>query len=60
MEASTDLGERDIVAALGDDADELFTILEPMAKAIVAGGGYPSRSQPNSPGNNARDRNSWL
>jgi hypothetical protein len=42
VEASTDLGERDIVAALGDDAEELFTILEPLAKAIVAGGGYPS------------------
>jgi hypothetical protein len=41
VEASTDLGERDVVAALGADADELFTILEPLAKAIVAGGGYP-------------------
>jgi hypothetical protein len=42
VESSTDLGERDVVAALGDDAEELFAILEPMAKAIVAGGGYPS------------------
>jgi helix-turn-helix protein len=42
IEAATDEGERRIVEALGDDADELFAILEPWAKAIVASGGYPS------------------
>lgn len=42
IECATDEGERLIVEALGGDADELFTILEPWAKAIVAAGGYPS------------------
>lgn len=42
IEAATDEGERAIVEALGDDADELFAILEPMAKAIIAAGGYPT------------------
>jgi len=42
IEHSTDRGERAVVEALGDDADELFAILEPMAKAIVAAGGYPT------------------
>ncbi len=42
IESATDEGERRIVEALGEDADELFTILEPWAKAIVASGGYPS------------------
>ncbi|MBA3655059.1 MAG: hypothetical protein H0W70_12805 [Actinobacteria bacterium] len=42
IEAATDEGERRIVEALGDDADELFTILDPWAKAVVAAGGYPS------------------
>jgi hypothetical protein len=42
IESATDEGERSVVEALGDDADELFAILEPMAKAIVAAGGYPS------------------
>jgi hypothetical protein len=42
IEAATDEGERRIVEALGDDADELFTILEPWAKTIVTAGGYPS------------------
>ncbi|HZN13249.1 MAG TPA: hypothetical protein VFB78_03195, partial [Acidimicrobiales bacterium] len=39
IESATDEGERSVVEALGDDADELFAILEPMAKAIVAAGG---------------------
>jgi hypothetical protein len=42
IERVTDLGERSIVAALGDDADELFGLLEPMARAIVESGGYPA------------------
>jgi hypothetical protein len=42
IESATDEGERGVVEALGADADELFTILEPWAKAIVAAGGYPS------------------
>jgi hypothetical protein len=42
IERVTDLGERSIVAALGDDADELLGLLEPMARAIVESGGYPS------------------
>lgn len=42
IEVATDGQERTVVAALGDDADELFDLLEPWAKAIVASGGYPS------------------
>jgi hypothetical protein len=42
IEEATDRGERGIVAALGDDADELFGILEPWSKAIVESGGYPT------------------
>lgn len=41
IEAVTDRGERRIVAALGDDAEELLGLLEPWAAAIVEGGGYP-------------------
>ncbi|MBV9662639.1 MAG: hypothetical protein JOZ37_01640 [Actinobacteria bacterium] len=42
IEAATDKAEFGIVAALGNDADELFTIIEPWAKAIVESGGYPT------------------
>ena len=42
IERVTDLGERRVVAALGDDADELFALLEPLSRAIVESGGYPS------------------
>lgn len=42
IEHATDQGERRIAAALGDDADELFTLLEPWGAAIVAAGGYPA------------------
>jgi hypothetical protein len=42
VESATDRQERGIVEALGDDADELFELLEPWAKAIVAAGGYPA------------------
>jgi hypothetical protein len=41
IELCTDLQERSIVEALGDDAEELFTILTPMKDAIVSGEGYP-------------------
>jgi hypothetical protein len=42
IESATDEGERSIVEALGENADELFAILEPWAKEIVSTGGYPS------------------
>jgi hypothetical protein len=42
IEAATDRQERPIVEALGDDADRLFELLAPWAKAIVDGGGYPA------------------
>ena len=41
IELSTDRQERSIVQAIGDDFEELCTILTPMKDAIVAGGGYP-------------------
>ena len=41
IELDTDLGQREIVSNLGDDADELIALLEPWAKAVLAGGGYP-------------------
>lgn len=42
IEADTDRQDRPMVRALGDDADELFAILEPWCQAIFAGHGYPS------------------
>jgi hypothetical protein len=42
VEEATDRQERGVVEALGDDAEDLFDLLEPWAKAIVASGGYPS------------------
>jgi hypothetical protein len=42
IEAATDRQERRIVEALGDDGEELFSILEPYADAILAAGGYPA------------------
>lgn len=41
IERETDWAERELVERLGDRADELFGLLEPWSKAIVAGGGYP-------------------
>jgi hypothetical protein len=41
IERATDAMEDGVVRALGDDADELFAILEPWTKAIVDQGGYP-------------------
>ena len=42
IEEATDRQERRVVEALGDDADELLSMLEPWSKAVVASGGYPS------------------
>lgn len=41
IEETTDLLESDVFFALGDDVVELLSLLEPMADAIVAAGGYP-------------------
>jgi hypothetical protein len=41
IELGTDLAEHAVVDALGDDADELFGLLEPWSRAIVEQGGYP-------------------
>jgi hypothetical protein len=41
VEHDTDLAEREVIDRLGDRVDELFSLLAPMAKAIVDGGGYP-------------------
>lgn len=42
IELATDLQERPVVEALGDDADELFELLTPMAEAVLAATGYPA------------------
>jgi hypothetical protein len=42
IEAATDAQVAPAVAALGDDAGELFDILEPWCQTIRAGGGYPA------------------
>jgi hypothetical protein len=41
IEEMTDAGETEVVAALGDDADELLELLAPWADAIIAAKGYP-------------------
>ena len=41
IEWVTDRQERPIVEALGADAEELLTLLEPMTDAVLAGKGYP-------------------
>ncbi len=41
IEWTTDRQERPIVEALGDDADELFSLLTPMTEAVVREKGYP-------------------
>jgi hypothetical protein len=41
IEHDTDLAEREILDRLGDRAGELFSLIQPMAKTIVANGGYP-------------------
>ena len=42
IEEATDRQQRAAVEALGDDADELFALLEPLANAVVDSGGYPA------------------
>jgi hypothetical protein len=41
IEAATDEGEREVVDAIGRDADELFGLLEPWTKAVLEAKGYP-------------------
>ncbi len=41
IERETDRAEREVLDRLGDRNEELFGVLEPWSKAIVAGGGYP-------------------
>ena len=41
VEDATDRSVQRVVAVLGDDADELFSLLEPMAMAIVEAKAYP-------------------
>jgi hypothetical protein len=41
IERETDRAEREVIGRLGGRAEELFGMLEPWSKAIVAGGGYP-------------------
>jgi len=41
IEAATDALEADIVDALGDRAEELFALLEPMQQAVLDAKGYP-------------------
>jgi hypothetical protein len=45
VEAHTDRQMAPVVDVLGDDADELFAVLEPWARAVVEGAGY-LRSSP--------------
>ncbi|MGH9300605.1 MAG: SCO6745 family protein [Acidimicrobiales bacterium] len=42
IERATDKAEESITKALGDDADELFSIIEPWSRAIIDSGGYPA------------------
>jgi hypothetical protein len=41
IEHNTDLAEREVIDRLGDRAGELFSLIQPIAKTIVEGGGYP-------------------
>jgi len=41
IEDRTDRSVREVVDRLGDDADELLALLEPMTRAVLDGGGYP-------------------
>ena len=43
VEVRTDMLERPVVEALGDDVDELFDHLDAWGEAIVASGSYPRR-----------------
>ena len=39
IERATDVQETDLVEALGEDVDELFDLMAPWARAVVAGAG---------------------
>lgn len=41
IESATDAGEAVVVEALGDKADELFALLEPLQQAVLEAKGYP-------------------
>lgn len=41
IEEMTDKGETEVVAALGEDADELFDLLAPWTNAVLEAKGYP-------------------
>ena len=43
IELATDRQERPLVEVLGDDVDDLFDLLAPWARAVVAGGERPRR-----------------
>jgi Helix-turn-helix family len=43
IERATDVQETDLVEALGEDVDELFDLMAPWARAIVAGAGRIAR-----------------
>jgi hypothetical protein len=44
METTTDKQQRPIVAALGEEVEELVALLTPWRNAILAGKGYPGRA----------------
>jgi hypothetical protein len=41
VEEMTDGGETEVVAALGDDAEELLELLAPWTNAVLEAKGYP-------------------
>jgi hypothetical protein len=43
IEAATDVMERRMIDALGDDASRFFTLLDGWCELVVAAGGYPGR-----------------
>lgn len=45
IESATDAQESRIVAALGEDADRFFALMDTWADTVVAGNGYPGRVQ---------------
>ena len=51
IEVATDRAERDLIARLGDRADELFGMLAPLSRAMLGEGGYPPESPANLPRN---------
>ena len=42
IESATDHMENRLVAALGDDADRLFGLMDPWCEQVIAAGGYPT------------------